>query len=202
MSRTFAIPQVNWDGIPFWHTNTAEIIVTDSNGVVATTTYTFVKGLADDASLLEGVAATEDAYERISQKRDALAAQVGLSAGSTFDAISAQLASGVFKKFAEGTAYLSSDNLPFYYSTGTTSSRKYITVTGLDFKPSLIAIQNSSLPLTIIGFWDGLGLDSSGYYHVQSGGQTYQVRGNAYVVEGGFRIPFDVVSTKWIAIGG
>lgn len=126
LSRTFTVPQVNWDGIMFWYSHTAEIIVTDSNGAVTTTTYTFVKALADDAPLPEGVAATEDAYERISDKRDALAAQVGLSAGSTFDAISAQLASGsVFKKFQSGVSTVSANK---------------ITVNSLSFEPKQIIV--------------------------------------------------------------
>ena len=95
---------------------------------------TFVKQLANNASLLEAAKANTDARARISTKRDALAAQVGLSAGSTFDAISAQLASGAaFKKFATGTF------------TGAT-----VTVSNLTFVPRTVIAYNTHLHATVI----------------------------------------------------
>ncbi|KOP29473.1 hypothetical protein ADM98_11395 [Exiguobacterium sp. BMC-KP] len=131
LSRTFTIPQTNWDALKYYNTHTISVTVTDSNGMSNTQTYTFNKALANDASLLEGAKAAKDGKDRISTKRDALATQVGLPAGSSFDAISAQLASGVFKKFASGITT----------SDGSSSS---LTVTGLSFKPQLVVWYNSN----------------------------------------------------------
>lgn len=125
LSRTLTVPTATWDTLAYFATHTASITVTDSNGAQTVTTYSFDKRLATGASLLEATKANTDAKNRISTKRDALAAQVGLSAGATFDAISAQLASGAaFKKFASGTA--------------TTDGSNKITVTGLSFTPKYI----------------------------------------------------------------
>lgn len=103
LARTLVIPQSNRNALAFWQMNTVELVITDSNGMIKTVTYTFVKKLATIAGLIETTKANADAKDRISQKRDALAAQVGLSAGSTFDEIIAQLASGAFMRVARGT---------------------------------------------------------------------------------------------------
>lgn len=125
LSRTFTITLANWDALKYYNTHTISVTVTDSNGMVNTQTYTFNKALANDASLLEGAKAAKDGKDRISTKRDVLAGQVGLAAGSSFDAISAQLASGnAFKKFQPGVS--------------TSNANGVITVTSLSFKPSLV----------------------------------------------------------------
>ncbi len=135
LSRTFTIPLANWDALKYYNTHTISVTVTDSNGMANTQTYTFNKALANDASLLEGAKAAKDGKDRISTKRDVLAGQVGLAAGSTFDAISAQLASGnAFKKFASGT--VTGTN----YSAG--NNQMEVTVSGLTFTPKSILIYN------------------------------------------------------------
>ncbi|WP_214780991.1 hypothetical protein [Exiguobacterium sp. S3] len=124
LSRTLTVPTATWDTLAYFATHTASVTVTDSNGATTVTTYSFDKRLATGASLLEATKANADAKNRISTKRDALAAQVGLSAGSTFDAISAQLTSGnAFMKVAKGSTSTSGANL---------------TVTGIGFKPKLV----------------------------------------------------------------
>lgn len=201
LSRTFTIPQVNWEGIPFWHTNTAEIIVTDSNGVVTTTTYTFVKALADDAPLLEGVAATEDAYERISDKRDALAAQVGLSAGATFDAISAQLASGqAIVKRSTGTATTSASAL---------SGKFYVIIpfASIGFVPKSVDVVLSSngTPYCSVNL-DTFISPSTSLTIMQRGTSNESLDGTTwYINSTGVRLPIDSslanTAMKWIAYG-
>ena len=132
LSRTFTIPTATWDALAYYTPSTASVTVTDSNGAQTVTTYSFDRRLATGASLLEATKATGDAKNRISQKRDALAAQVGLSAGSTFDAISAQLASGnAFKKFASGIQS---------WSTDSSYSQTSYVITGLAFTPSFIVV--------------------------------------------------------------
>ncbi|WP_270813860.1 sialidase family protein [Exiguobacterium sp. CinTr1] len=130
LSRTLTVPQATWDTLAYFATHTASITVTDSNGATTVTTYSFDKRLATNASLLEATKANADAKNRISQKRDALAAQVGLSAGSTFEAISAQLASGTaFMKVAKGSV------------TGTNNT---VTVTNLGFRPLVILVKGNA----------------------------------------------------------
>jgi len=127
LSRTLTVPTATWDTLAYFATHTASITVTDSNGAQTVTTYNFDKTLANTASLLEGEKANRDAKNRIAAKKDALAAHVGLSAGSTFDAISAQLASGAaFRKVATGTLSTS--------GTGT------FTITGLSFTPKMFSL--------------------------------------------------------------
>lgn len=139
LSRTFTIPLANWDALKYYNTHTISVTVTDSNGMVNTQTYTFNKALANDASLLEGAKATKDGKDRISTKRDVLAGQVGLAVGSTFDAISAQLASGnAFKKFASGTA---------------TTTSSVITINGLGFKPNFIMVYQEASGSSKMGAW-------------------------------------------------
>ncbi|WP_214780728.1 sialidase family protein [Exiguobacterium sp. s22] len=130
LSRTLTVPTATWDTLAYFATHTASITVTDSNGATTVTTYNFDKRLATGASLLEATKANTDAKNRISTKRDALAAQVGLSAGATFDAISAQLASGAFKKFQSGSGRTTTHNTNYTKDT----------VNGVAFTPSLVVI--------------------------------------------------------------
>lgn len=145
LSRSFALPQVTWDALAYYDTHTISVVVTDSNGVAVTTSYTFVKTLAASASLLEATKANADAKNRIEEKREALAAQVGLLAGASFDAIHDQLDSEAFSKVATGTVNRSSSTLTFTHAGGSQSSTWYISVSGLAFKPRvIIAIGNTS----------------------------------------------------------
>lgn len=129
LSRSFVVPTATWDTLAYFSSHTVTITVTDSTSATTVITYTFNKRLATDASLLEARKANEDAKNRISQKRDALATQVGLSAGATFDAISAQLASGtaVVKK-ATGTGTAGANFAAF-------------TINTLNFKPKVVIIE-------------------------------------------------------------
>lgn len=127
LNRSFVVGSTTWDGLNYFVAQTIQIVVTDSTGATQTQTYTLYKGLASDGSLLEGTKAVKDAKDRISTKRDAIATQVGLSAGSTFDAISALLASNTsLRKVAQGVV--------------TTDANNIATVASLAFKPSLVYV--------------------------------------------------------------
>ena len=126
LSRTFTLPLMDWNAMSYYSTHVISVTVTDSNGMTNTQTYTFNKALANDASLLEGAKAAKDGKDRISTKRDVLAGQVGLPAGSTFDAISAALSGGNLMKMVTGTV-----------TADSTSSNK-ITVNNLAFQPKII----------------------------------------------------------------
>lgn len=140
LSRTLTAPQATWDTLAYFGSHTASVTVTDSGGGQTVVTYTFVKRLATSASLLEATKANADAKNRISQKRDALAAQVGLSAGSTFDAIMTQLASGAFSKVLNGTGTVAG-NLNFTYGDGSSSlATRSCVVAGLGFDPKVVLI--------------------------------------------------------------
>ncbi|WP_214812020.1 sialidase family protein [Exiguobacterium sp. s181] len=127
LSRTLVIPQANWDALAFWFVNTIEVIVTDSNGTTITTTYTFNKKLKTTAGLIETTKATADAKKRISQKRETIATQVGLPAGSTFDAIIAATLSGTIMKVSRG-------------SFNSLNSGILQSVTNLAFRPKIVII--------------------------------------------------------------
>ncbi|QBL97929.1 hypothetical protein EauM23_00036 [Exiguobacterium phage vB_EauM-23] len=186
LSRTLTVPQATWDALAYFATHTASVTVTDSNGAQTVTTYSFDKRLATGASLLEATKANNDARTRISQKRDALAAQVGLSAGSTFDAISAQLASGVFKKFASGSAGVSSGNS--------------LTVSGLSFRPSTVFWIQGSL----VGIWTSLNPNSTNYVRYASNAasntSSFGTNPQAVISDTGFSISTGVTGPHlWFA---
>ena len=140
LSRTLTAPQATWDALAYFGTHTASVTVTDSGGGQTVVTYTFVKRLATSASLLEATKANADAKNRISQKRDALAVQVGLSAGSTFDAISAQLTSGAWSKVATGTASGSGGGFFNYLNSSSYGTNLNTVSANLTFKARLIFI--------------------------------------------------------------
>lgn len=149
LSRTFTIPPANWDALKYYNTHTISVTVTDSNGMANTQVYSFNKALANDASLLEGTKAAKDGKDRISTKRDALATQVGLPPGSTFDAISAQLASGnALKKFASGTVTSSATRAYTFkrLNDATNISMAGLTLPALDFTPSLVIVRSTADP--------------------------------------------------------
>ena len=190
LSRTLTVPTATWDTLAYFTTHTASITVTDSNGATTVTTYSFDKRLATNASLLEATKANTDAKNRISQKRDALAAQVGLSAGSTFDAISAQLASGaVFKKFVPGV------------STSTAGGN--VTVNTLNFKPLLVFIHRDNgnglyrdvaLITSLINSTTNLVIDSGGTYFI---GSSSALNDNGFSI----RVGTGNASYSWVAFG-
>ena len=190
LSRTLTVPQATWDTLAYFASHTASVTVTDSNGAQTVTTYSFDKALGNGASLLEAEKANRDAKNRISQKRDALAAQVGLSAGSTFDAISAQLASGqAFKKFANG-------------STPVTSGSRMV-VSGISFLPTVVIWINSG---TVIGMWTSLNTNSTNYLRYASlttaNSSSFSLGSNATVTATGFSIDTGLSGThQWFAFG-
>lgn len=184
LSRTLTVPQATWDTLAYFATHTASITVTDSNGATTVTTYSFDKRLATGASLLEAEKANRDAKNRVAQKKDALAAQVGLSAGSTFDAISAQLASGVFLKVATGT-----------FPSATANP----VVTGLSFKPKIVMLWQGTSYVRLIAYSEFTNPSS-----FRSNNTTSDVTldgTNHYVVQGGFGFTAVNGVDKWLAIG-
>ena len=184
LSRTLTVPTATWDTLAYFANHTASVTVTDSNGAQTVTTYSFDKRLATNASLLEATKANADAKNRISQKRDALAAQVGLSAGATFDAILGAFGSSVVKK-QEGTVVSSNYNGSNYTAE--------VTFSGLSFLPKMIMIYNGR----DIGFWfEGQTVENpTGDYRSHSTGITGKLvltlgSGNSYYVNAtGFFLP-------------
>ena len=209
LSRTLTAPQATWDTLAYFGTHTASVTVTDSGGGQTVMTYTFVKRLATSASLLEATKANTDAKNRISQKRDALATQVGLPAGSTFDAISAQLTSGAWSKVATGTA--SNAGLgSFSYLNNSFATNLYTVSASLTFKARLIFIFDSeavtiylddprqSYPKTVRNH-----LTTTGNSSTSARGFKGDVN-DARVDENGFRLPIIQTSTQqysYIAFG-
>ena len=201
LSRTLTVPTATWDTLAYFASHTASITVTDSNGATTVTTYSFDKRLATGASLLEATKANTDAKNRISTKRDALAAQVGLSAGSTFDAISAQLASGqaVVKRSA-GTSTTSSTTL---------DSLNFITVpfASIGFIPKSVDICQASdgRPLSTINLDPFLNVTFSNNILITNGNAAQLDGTNFYINSTGFRLPtqgsFANQSVKWVAYG-
>lgn len=106
---------------------------------------------------------------------------------------------------ASGNANASSSYGTLYYSGGSTTSSRYITVSGLNFTPKAIMCwstvqtdmvttyfaNSTSTPIE----WSGNGLTS----------QQYQLAGSAYVTYGGFQMPVRQVNSgelcRWVAYG-
>ena len=207
-SRTLTAPQATWDTLAYFGTHTASVTVTDSGGGQTVVTYTFVKRLATSASLLEATKANADAKNRISQKRDALAVQVGLSAGSTFDAISAQLTSGAWSKVATGTAALTESGFFNYLDSSTYGTTMYSVSANLTFKARLIFLfspddmtiyaddPRQSYPKTVRTHLTTNSIKDAAGYGFK--GDVYDAR----VDEGGFRLPVIRYGAHWyIAFG-
>lgn len=201
LSRTLTVPTATWDTIAYFASHTASITVTDSNGATTVTTYSFDKRLATGASLLEATKANTDAKNRISQKRDTLAAQVGLSAGSTFDAISAQLASGqaVVKRNAGNVTSSSSLLFGKYHVT--------IPIATIGFIPKSIAIFLSSngAPLSSVNI-DSFTNASTTLVIMQDGSASSSLDGTSwYINSTAVRLPvggtYGSSAMKWIAYG-
>lgn len=202
LSRTLTVPNATYDTLTYFANHTASVTVTDSNGAQTVTTYSFDKTLANTASLLEARKANEDAKNRIAAKKDALAAQVGLSAGATFDAISAQLASGAFKKFATGTTSTGASNISYGGQTAYP-----ITVQNLSFKPSTVILWRAGTNSEFTVFHLNADfISSAGQQNVVYQASTStQVRdtlnANYYVNDVGFVLPGRAASITydWIA---
>lgn len=137
LSRTLTAPQATWDALAYFATHTATVTVTDSSGAQTVATYTFVKRLSNTAGLFEAAKANSDARARISTKRDALATQVGLPAGSTFDSIGTAINSN-FTKFATGTVSPGSSAQFAYVALTTITYGAYTATVSLSFQPKLV----------------------------------------------------------------
>ena len=202
--RTLTIPQANWDALKYYATHTATVTVTDSGGGQVVVSYTFVNQRANNASLLEAAKANTDARARISTKRDALAAQVGLSAGATFDAISAQLASGAFKKFASGIADSTSYTSGYYNRFNDVVMRNNVIVSGLTFLPSTILLfPNSGTAFNkYVVFHKNYNYDGFESLDINVGGTFLRNDiAAAYVNATGFSLPYPTSENgvNWIA---
>lgn len=200
LSRTFTIPLANWDALKYYNTHTISVTVTDSNGMANTQVYSFNKALANDASLLEGAKAAKDGKDRISTKRDVLAGQVGLPPGSTFDAISAQLASGnAVVKRQTGTATS---------TTATIGGYNYVTIpfSAIGFVPKSISIQRASNTafLTHCNV-DSYFFSATKYYSFTNNFGELLDGTSWYVNESGVQLAIGAslsnVAVKWIAYG-
>lgn len=143
LTRTAVITQEVWRAIPYWKRHRLDVVARDSGGETATATFWFAKKLRGNEPLSEIIRASNDAKDYITLKRDRIAVQVGLPAGSTFDQISAHLDNEQVagKRKASGVA------------TGVTSDK--LTIRSLDFRPSTITV--------VVAKSDG---DASGFaYH-------------------------------------
>lgn len=210
LSRTLTAPQATWDTLAYFGTHTASVTVTDSGGGQAVMTYTFVKRLATSASLLEATKANTDAKNRISQKRDALATQVGLPAGSTFDAISAQLSSGAWSKVATGTASNAGPGSFSYLNNNSFATNLNTVSANLTFKARLIFIFDA-YAMTIYLDDPRQSYPKTVRTHLTTiGNNVTEARGfkgdvnDARVDETGFRLPVIQTSTQqysYIAFG-
>lgn len=108
------------------------------------------------------------------------------------------------RKFASGTVRVSSDTKYFFRSSISTSdSRNYVHVqSDLGFIPSFIFVMFRNLAddcvMTLYKL-DGLGKDPN--FNVEMNGIAYNLKGNAYVNENGFLLPFVYVigNAEWYA---
>jgi hypothetical protein len=132
---------------------------------------------------------------------------VSASPTETFTSLAAkigQISTG--KKWAAGTYTPSAATLPFYRDNGTTYNCSYVTISGLDFKPSIIILDRlKSYRVTFFanGDWSNSGHDI--YYAYWNGGSPgvtiFQLSGPAVVNYGTFTLPFPILQQlDWIAI--
>lgn len=200
LSRTFTIPQSTWDALKYYNTHTISVTVTDSNGMANTQVYSFNKALANDASLLEGAKAAKDGKDRISTKRDGIAGQVGLPAGSTFDAISAQLDAGVaVVKRQSGTITSSASVInSLYFVT--------IPISAIGFIPKSIdiAVSSDGTPLASVNTDATFNVTNSKI--MQAGDSNKTLDGTTwYINSTSVRLPvgasYGNTAVKWIAYG-
>src|SRR5690606_28506430 len=108
------------------------------------------------------------------------------------------------KKWASGSGNSSSQTLPFTTDENTTTSKSYVKVTGLDFKPSFVIIQYSDgIPLKETTLSDtkipGANNEDTKIQSVITG---YRLTGNAYTIFGEFQLPIDGTTSlpvNWFA---
>ena len=104
------------------------------------------------------------------------------------------------KKWAKGTTASLTGTLPFTTRTGTSFEKPRLRVTGLDFTPSTVVVNNSAgIPAMKITKNNGM---SSGFHigFVDNGYPNYEqfrLTGNAYMVDGEFQLPVHSASTNY-----
>lgn len=128
LTRTAVITQEVWRAIPYWKRHRLDVVARDSGGETVTATFWFAKKLRGNEPLSEIIRASNDAKDYITLKRDRIAVQVGLPAGSTFDEISDHLDN----EEAAGTKRAS--------GVMSNVTARDITVRSLDFRPSKVTI--------------------------------------------------------------
>lgn len=192
LSRTFTIPQAQFDALRFYQSHTALVIVTDSTGQQTRATYTFTKSLATNESVLPAVKAVADGVFRTSQKRASISALVGLGANGTFDQIIDQLTNGNgIRRFASGTVTSSISTLNMTTLANGTVSTPTVTVSGIRFTPSVVIVYNGAKQASSV---NTRAAKDSGDTIVTT--QLYtgdilfiRLKGNAYIETTGFRLP-------------
>jgi len=116
----------------------------------------------------------------------------------------------VGKRIASGTANSSDDSKMFTGDGGTFITSKYITVTGLAFIPRYIIASLPDIPVlsspavNIIARNDMDLTTGGGRIFTSWGGSYYRITGEAYMIQGGFRIPVSynnaIRTFYWVAI--
>lgn len=135
---------INIDNFQYWTTNKIEIIVTSSLGISATRTITFVRGLAEDTSLNE-------VAEKVSELIPFLNGKQGLirDAITGVDDTVVIPTDPTFRDLANAIGQISTGKK---WASGNTDSGSVakIIVTGLDFQPSLIVVDDGGMRASYI----------------------------------------------------
>lgn len=192
LSRTFTIPQVQFDALRFFYRHTLEVVVTDSTGQATVATYLFTKALASNASLQEAAKAVEDARVLLNQKRSTISSLVGLGNVGSFDQIITQLSNGVgVKKFASGTAVSGSAAVTLYntLNENDTTTRRLLVVSGLAFAPRSIQIYDmNGIPQSSVSL-DAPKIDGTPAVLLGGSNASYFLNGALYTTQSGFALP-------------
>ncbi|MED4299740.1 hypothetical protein P9204_04410 [Geobacillus stearothermophilus] len=184
-----------WDNL-YPITKASNVQVTPISGLSGTDVQTVLQNLFQFAN--DGKTAVANAIT---------AKGVSASPTETFASLAAkigQISTG--KKWAAGKYTPSASTLPFYKDNGTTYSCSYVTISGLDFKPSIIILDFQKSRRTSFfanGDWNNSGRDI--HYVYWNGGSPsttiFQLASPAVVDYGTFTLPFPAqVQLDWIAI--
>jgi len=116
----------------------------------------------------------------------------------------------VGKRIASGTVNSSDDSRMFTGDSGTFITSKYITVSGLTFIPRYIIATLPDIPVLsspavqVIARNDMDLTTNGGRIYTTWGGTYYRITGEAYMIQGGFRIPVSynnaIRTFYWVAI--
>lgn len=183
-------------------------------------TYTFDKQLAPDADILSTVKAVKDSQDTYlpavkNKIANSVRAKGGVVSGdASFEDIGNAIGSiPTGKKWASGTAAVNSATLPFNLANGTSTTSRYLEVSGLGFKPTSIRVyaqSNTTFSEYSEGFspYAGGVIVISGNYPYGEASQVLTLfngsTGSSYTSEQGFRIPVkgSMAATqtfKWVA---